>query len=46
MQPGDVLVTNADISKARKMLGYDPSTTFFDGMRNFYEWYSTHQSDR
>lgn len=39
MQPGDVLVTNADISKAQAMLGYAPTTSFRDGMHAFHQWY-------
>lgn len=39
MQPGDVNVTYADISKAKKMLGYNPSTEFRDGIEKFIEWY-------
>jgi UDP-N-acetylglucosamine 4-epimerase len=31
-RPGDVPHSNADISKARKMLGYDPKVSFEDGM--------------
>jgi UDP-glucuronate 4-epimerase len=38
-QPGDVEITNADISKARKLLDYDPNTTFRDGMARLCEWY-------
>ncbi len=38
-QPGDVDVTNADISKARKLLDYDPKTSFRDGMARLCEWY-------
>lgn len=38
-QPGDVYITNADISKARKLLDYDPKTTFRDGMARLCEWY-------
>ena len=38
-QPGDVPRTCADISKARKMLGYDPKTPFADGIRKLVEWY-------
>ncbi len=38
-QPGDVDVTNADISKARKLLDYDPKTSFRDGMAKLCEWY-------
>jgi UDP-glucuronate 4-epimerase len=39
MQPGDVLVTNADISKAQAMLDYAPTTSFCDGMDAFHQWY-------
>lgn len=38
-QPGDVPRTCADISKARSMLGYDPSVAFADGIRKTVEWY-------
>jgi len=40
MQPGDVNITYADCSKARKNLGYDPSMEFEEGIRRFYEWVS------
>jgi len=39
MQPGDVDITCADISKAKKLLGYNPGTGIEDGMRKFIEWY-------
>lgn len=39
MQPGDVDRTYADISKAKKLIGYEPKTSFEDGIRNFVEWY-------
>ncbi len=39
MQPGDVEITNADVSKARRLLDYNPSTSFRDGMGTFFEWY-------
>ena len=39
MQPGDVDVTYADISKAKRLLGYNPKTKFDDGIVNFFEWY-------
>jgi len=38
-QPGDVPRTCADISKARKLLGYDPKTPFPDGIRKLVAWY-------
>jgi UDP-glucuronate 4-epimerase len=36
-QPGDVPQTYADISKARRLLGYNPSTPFDEGVRSFLE---------
>ncbi len=39
MQPGDVEVTYADITKAREKLGYNPSTSFKEGMRKFHDWF-------
>lgn len=39
MQPGDVDRTYADISKAKRLLGYEPKTTFEEGISNFIEWY-------
>lgn len=39
MQPGDVVQTSADISKAQKMLGYDPKTRIQAGIPRFVEWY-------
>lgn len=37
-QPGDVQITCADISKARRLLDYNPQTTVRDGIRRFVEW--------
>lgn len=37
-QPGDVPLTFADISKAGRLLGYQPRTSFEDGIRKFVEW--------
>ncbi|MBI1379664.1 MAG: NAD-dependent epimerase/dehydratase family protein [Planctomycetaceae bacterium] len=39
MQPGDVEITYADVSKARSKLGYDPHTTVRDGLERFVAWY-------
>ena len=46
MQPGDVPVTFADISKARRMLGYNPTTKIEEGIPKFVEWFrsSAHTS--
>lgn len=38
-QPGDVVRTFADVSKARAMLGYDPKWGFDEGVRAFVEWF-------
>lgn len=38
-QPGDVPRTNADITKAREMLGYEPTTAVRDGVAKYVEWY-------
>lgn len=36
---GDIKHSNADIGKARKWLGYDPSYSFEDGIKLAIEWY-------
>ena len=38
-RPGDIKHSNADISKARKLLGYDPDYSFYDGIKLCVEWY-------
>lgn len=43
MQPGDVTITFADISKSIKILGYNPLTKFDDGISKFVKWYKTVQ---
>ena len=39
MQPGDVDRTFADVSKAKKLIGYEPKTSFEEGIENFVKWY-------
>lgn len=39
MQPGDVNTTYANIGKAKKMLNYNPKTSFKEGIEKFVEWY-------
>jgi len=39
LQPGDVPITYADISKARRDLGYDPRTKIAEGIPRFVEWF-------
>ncbi|HWS89167.1 MAG TPA: GDP-mannose 4,6-dehydratase [Pyrinomonadaceae bacterium] len=42
-QPGDVPRTYADVSKARRLLGYDPRTPIEEGVRRFVEWYKSRE---
>jgi UDP-glucuronate 4-epimerase len=37
--PGDVDRTFADVSRARRLLGYEPSVGIDEGLRRFVEWY-------
>ena len=39
MQPGDVPITCADISRARKLLGYEPHVKVDKGIPAFVKWY-------
>ena len=41
-QPGDVPQTWADVSKAGRLFGYKPTTTFKEGVEKFVEWRSEH----
>lgn len=36
---GDIKHSNADISKARELLGYDPAYSFADGIKLAIDWY-------
>ena len=38
---GDVRDSQADISKARRILGYQPTVSFEDGLEKTVEWYRT-----
>ena len=44
MQPGDVMRTYADISRAKNMLGYRPNTEFRMGVQRFLKWFEGHQA--
>ncbi|MBA3531767.1 MAG: SDR family NAD(P)-dependent oxidoreductase [Ardenticatenales bacterium] len=39
MPDADVLYTYADISKARRLLGYDPKVSVKEGVERFWHWY-------
>ena len=45
-QAGDVPITYAEISKARKLLGYDPRTGFTEGVERFVAWYRKQPAGR
>jgi nucleoside-diphosphate-sugar epimerase len=38
---GDVRDSQADITKARELLGYEPTVSFEEGLRKTIEWYRT-----
>lgn len=38
-RPGDVRHSQADISKARRLLGYEPTHRLADGLREALDWY-------
>src|SRR6058998_3786832 len=38
-QPGDMPLTCADISKARKLLAYKPTTKLSEGLQKFIDWF-------
>jgi nucleoside-diphosphate-sugar epimerase len=42
--PADMAVTWADISKARKMLGWSPQTDFREGMKQLAAWYEENRA--
>lgn len=42
-QPGDVMATLADVSKAGRMLGYRPATPLPRGLDAFIEWFRTQE---
>ena len=39
LQPGDMLETYADITKAKKILGWEPKTGIEEGVKKFVKWY-------
>jgi UDP-glucuronate 4-epimerase len=44
MQPGDVPITYADVTRAARDLDYRPTTAFPDGLRAFWDWYTARVS--
>lgn len=39
MQLGDVPMTISDISKAKRLIGYEPKTKLAEGVKQFAQWY-------
>lgn len=39
MQPGEAIMTHADITKARNKLGYEPKIKIEEGINRFIDWY-------
>ena len=46
LQPGDVPLTWADISKAGRLLGYHPATPLESGLVKFVAWYRSAPAER
>jgi len=44
-QPGDVPQTFADISKAKRLLNYDPQTQIEAGLKRFIEWFNASRAN-
>ena len=42
-QPGDVPQTFADISKARRLLNYNPQTQIEAGIKRFIDWFQANR---
>ncbi len=42
MQPGDVYVTEADVSDMERDFGWRPSTPLMEGVSRFVEWFKTY----
>ena len=45
-QVGDVPITFSDITKAKKLLGYEPEVSIEKGVRTFVEWYKNEYKER
>ena len=45
-QPGDVPITCAEVSKARRLLGYAPATPVEEGLRRYADWVRGREASR
>ena len=39
LPPSELPITHADISKARRLLGYEPKTSLEEGLPRFVDWF-------
>jgi UDP-glucuronate 4-epimerase len=39
MQDGDIVEANPDLSKSKKILGFEPKVDFEDGIKKFVDWF-------
>lgn len=39
VQPGEMVRTEADVTRTRELLGYEPKTSIDDGVGRFVDWY-------
>jgi len=46
MQPGEILSTHADITKAKSLLGFAPSISHEEGIKRFVAWYCSYRQGR
>jgi len=42
--PADMLANQANVDKARKLLGWEPQVSLEDGVRNLVDWYNSERS--
>jgi UDP-glucuronate 4-epimerase len=40
IQPGEIAITYADISKSQKILGFSPKVSLEEGIEKFLDWYT------
>lgn len=45
MQPGDVPITFAEVSKAHRLLGYEPKVPIEEGLKRFVAWFRDQNPD-
>ena len=43
-QPGDLPMTSADVSKAARLLGWQPKVHIDEGLQRFVEWFQDWQA--